>query len=150
MWTSSGTCSQWNPPRPTVIRQWPYCVSEVCQQPVEKTVEQVLRNCIIEESINHWSSPIVAVPKPDGSLWICNDFQRLNQIAEFERYPLPQVDDLMNCLGRVRFILILDLTKGYWQVALTPEARPKTAFSNPSGHHNLDFDQPFTEDTNAS
>ncbi|KAL0152976.1 hypothetical protein M9458_051729 [Cirrhinus mrigala] len=29
---------------------------------------------------------------------------------------------------------LVDLTKGYWQVPLTPTAREKTAFSTPSGH----------------
>lgn len=110
----------------------------------------MLWDWIIEESVSPWPSPIVAVPEPDGSLWICNNFRRLNQVAEFKRYPLPQVDDLMNCLGRVCFVSTLDLTRGYWQVALTPEARLKTAFSTPSGHRNPDFDQPFTEHTNAS
>ncbi len=28
----------------------------------------------------------------------------------------------------------LDLTKGYWQVPLSDDAKPKTAFSTPSGH----------------
>ncbi|KAL1265361.1 hypothetical protein QQF64_003388 [Cirrhinus molitorella] len=43
-------------------------------------------------------------------------------------------DELLDRLGRARFISTLDLTKGYWQVELTKEAKPKTAFSTPSGH----------------
>lgn len=94
----------------------------------------MLEDGIIEESTSPWCSPIVTVSKPDGSLRISNDFRRLNQIAKFDSYPLPRVDDLIDQLGRVRFISTLDLVKGYWQVALAPEAKPKTTFGTISGH----------------
>ncbi|KAL1248850.1 hypothetical protein QQF64_022168 [Cirrhinus molitorella] len=74
------------------------------------------------------------VPKPDGTLRFCNDFCRLNEISEFDGYPMPRVDELLDRLGRGRYISTLDLTKGYWQVTLTKEARPKMAFSTPSAY----------------
>ena len=46
---------------------------------------------------------------------------------------MPKVDDLIECLGPARFISTLDLTKGYWQVPLTIQAREKTAFSTHDG-----------------
>ncbi|KAL0200340.1 hypothetical protein M9458_003527, partial [Cirrhinus mrigala] len=74
------------------------------------------------------------VPKPDGTLHFCNDFRRLNEVSEFDGYPMPRVNELLEHLGRARFITTLDLTKGYWQVPLTTSAKEKTAFSTPSGH----------------
>ncbi len=74
------------------------------------------------------------VPKPDGTLRFCNDFRRLNEISEFDGYPMPWVDELLDRLGRARYISTLDLTKGYWQVPLSKMAKPKTAFSTPNGH----------------
>ncbi len=47
---------------------------------------------------------------------------------------MPRVDELLDRLGRARYISTLDLTKGYWQVPLSDNAKPKTAFSTPSGH----------------
>ncbi len=47
---------------------------------------------------------------------------------------MPRVDELLDRLGRARYISTLDLTKGYWQVPLSEDAKPKTAFSTPSGH----------------
>ena len=94
----------------------------------------MLRLGVIEPSRSPWSSPIVMVPKPDGTLRFCNDFRRLNEVSEFDCYPMPRVDELLDRLGRARFISTLDLTKGYWQVPLTDQAKPKTAFSTPSGH----------------
>uniref|UniRef100_A0A9J7WVK0 ribonuclease H n=1 Tax=Cyprinus carpio carpio TaxID=630221 RepID=A0A9J7WVK0_CYPCA len=49
-------------------------------------------------------------------------------------YLMPRVDELLDRLGRARYISTLDLTKGYWQVPLTEQAKPKMAFSTPSGH----------------
>ncbi|XP_066518865.1 uncharacterized protein [Hoplias malabaricus] len=116
------------------VRQRPYRVPEARRTAIEEEVERMLSAGIIEPSNSPWSSPIVLVPKPDGSWRFCNDFRKLNEVSQFDSYPLPRVDDLIDRLGKARFISTLDLTKGYWQVALTPEARPKTAFSTPAGH----------------
>lgn len=62
---------------------------------------------------------------------LCNDFWKLNQVSG---YPLPQVDDLVEHLGRAHFVSTLDLTKEYYQVALAPDAKLKTGISTSSGH----------------
>ncbi|MGH0119288.1 UNVERIFIED_CONTAM: hypothetical protein FKN15_026968 [Acipenser sinensis] len=46
---------------------------------------------------------------------------------------MPQVDELLDRLGKARFISTQDLTKGYWQIPLTRSSREKTAFSTPEG-----------------
>lgn len=46
---------------------------------------------------------------------------------------MTHVDELVERLGPARFISTLDLTKGYWQVPLTPQTEPKMAFSTPDG-----------------
>lgn len=50
---------------------------------------------LIEESTNLWLSPIMVVPKLDGSLRICNDFWKLNKVMDFNVYPMLQVDELI-------------------------------------------------------
>ncbi len=92
----------------------------------------MLKLGVIEPSNSPWSSPIVMVP--DGTLRFCNNFRHLNEFSEFDGYPMPRVDELLDHLGRARYISTLDLTKGYWQVPLFETAKPKTAFSTPSGH----------------
>lgn len=50
-----------------------------------------------------------------------------------DAYPMPRIDDLIDQLGKAKFISTLDLTRGYWQVPLEKTARHKTAFSTPFG-----------------
>uniref|UniRef100_A0A8C1RIA6 ribonuclease H n=1 Tax=Cyprinus carpio TaxID=7962 RepID=A0A8C1RIA6_CYPCA len=121
-------------PQGTIVRQRPYRIPEARRHAVEGEVREMLKLGVIEPSRSPWSSPIVMVPKPDGTLRFCNDFRRLNEVSEFDGYPMPRVDELLERLGRARFISTLDLTKGYWQVPLTETAKPKTAFSTPTGH----------------
>uniref|UniRef100_A0A8C1YTF7 Gypsy retrotransposon integrase-like protein 1 n=1 Tax=Cyprinus carpio TaxID=7962 RepID=A0A8C1YTF7_CYPCA len=121
-------------PPGVVVRQRPYRVPEACRQAIEEEIQQMLKLGVIDPSRSPWSSPIVMVPKPDGTLRFCNDFCRLNEVSEFDGYPMPRVDELLDRLGRARYISTLDLTKGYWQIPLSEAAKPKTAFSNPSGH----------------
>ena len=46
---------------------------------------------------------------------------------------MPRIDDLIDRLGKAKYITTLDLAKGYWQVPVTKTARQKTAFSTPFG-----------------
>ncbi|KAL0159073.1 hypothetical protein M9458_047149, partial [Cirrhinus mrigala] len=102
--------------------------------PLDPGGSSMLKLGVIEPSRSPWSCPIVMVPKPDGTLRFCNNFRRLNEVSEFDGYPMPRVDELLDQLGGARYITTLDLTKGYWQVPLTPSAKQKTAFPTPSGH----------------
>ena len=40
----------------------------------------------------------------------------MNTVTETDAYPMPRVDELIDRLGRAKFITTLDLIRGYWQV----------------------------------
>lgn len=86
---------------------------------------------MIEPSQSEWWSPIVLVPKPDGSIHFCIDFWEVNKKAKFDTYPMPRADILLNQVGKASYLSSLDLTKGYWQVPLWSWDRKKTAFATP-------------------
>uniref|UniRef100_A0A8C7F2V4 Gypsy retrotransposon integrase-like protein 1 n=1 Tax=Oncorhynchus kisutch TaxID=8019 RepID=A0A8C7F2V4_ONCKI len=111
----------------------PYRIPEARRVIAKKEVREMLRMGVIEPSTSEWSSPIVLVPMSDGSMRLCNDFRGVNAISTFDAYPMPRVDELLERLGKAKFITTLDLTKGYWQVPVAPEDRPKTAFATPEG-----------------
>ena len=116
-----------------VIRVKSYRIPESKREAVRAEVRKMLELGVIEESHSQWCSPIVLVPKPDGSIRFCNDFRKLNEVSKFDAYPMPRVDELVERLAKDRFFTTLDLTKGYWQIPLTKHAREKTAFATPDG-----------------
>ena len=44
----------------------------------------------------------------------CVDYRKLNSALEADAYPVPHMDELIDNLGRAKFISNFDLTQGYW------------------------------------
>ena len=88
---------------------------------------------ITEPSASEWASPIVLVPNKDGTLRMCVDYRRLNSVSEADTHPMPRIDDLIDRLRDARYISALDLTQGYWQVPVAPQACSRTASTTPFG-----------------
>ena len=61
---------------------------------------------------------------------------------------MPRIDELIDRLGKAKFVTTLDLTRGYWQVPVAESAREKTAFMTPFGLYQfwmMPFGLPFKE-----
>lgn len=117
----------------TPFRQRPYRVPQQLVAQLRQEIESMLELGVIEPSTSEWCSPVVIVFKKNGTLRICIDFRKLNSISEFDAYPMPRIDDLLDRIGSAAFITTLDLCKGYWQVPLDAASRPYTAFRTPAG-----------------
>ncbi|XP_048039104.1 uncharacterized protein LOC125263947 [Megalobrama amblycephala] len=118
-----------------VVRSRPYRLPEHKKNVVQAELGAMLEMGVIEESSSNWASPIVLVPKTDGSVRFCVDYRKVNTVSKFDAYPMPRVDELLDRLGTARFYSTLDLTKGYWQIPLSPLSKEKTAFTTPFGLH---------------
>ena len=98
------------------------------REELDKQVEEMLNQDIIETSKSPWSSPVVLVHKKDGSFRFCVDYRRLNIVTSKDAHPLPRVDDCLDALSGARVFSTLDYASGYWQMELKPEDHEKTAF----------------------
>ena len=115
------------------VRLPPYRLPHAYRDLVEKEIKEMLVAGVIEPSSSEWASPIVLVDKKDGTLRLCVDYRRLNAESLADAYPMPRIDDLIDRLGKAKFITTLDLTRGYWQVPMAKASRHLTAFTTPFG-----------------
>ena len=96
-------------------------------------VREMLTGGQIEPSDSPWASPVVLVTKKDGSTRFCVDYRRLNSLTVKDAYPLPRIDNYLRLLGNQQWFSTMDLAGGYWQVAMSPEAKRKAAFVTNEG-----------------
>ena len=115
------------------IKQHPYRVSPMKKELLDREVQYMLKNDIIEESQSNWSSPCILVPKHDGGFRFCTDFRKVNDKTKSDSFPIPRIADCIDQIGNAKFVSTFDMLKGYWQVPLTQRAREISAFVTPSG-----------------
>ena len=112
-----------------LVRQPPRRVPFMMQPELDKEMNRMLEQGVVEPGQSPWSSPVVLVRKKDGSIRFCVDYRRLNAVTRFDAYPLPRIDETIQSLSRAKFFTTLDMISGYWQVGLTEEAWLKLAFT---------------------
>ncbi|MCP4459983.1 MAG: RNA-directed DNA polymerase, partial [Cytophagales bacterium] len=113
------------------------------REKIDDEINSMLEMGIIQDSLSDWASPIVAVSKTDGSIHICVDFRRVNEVTRSFEYPLPRTDEILEKIGlsmgqTTKYplrpcISTFDLKMGYHQLQICPEDRHKMAFRTHRG-----------------
>ncbi len=118
---------------PIYSKQYP--ASNNDQQLKFQETKKLLERGQIEESTSPWSSPIVLVKKKDKTMRFCIDYRRLNAVTIKDAFPLPRIDEIFDQLADAIYYTKFDFKSGYFQVPLSKEDRPKTAFSTRDNHY---------------
>lgn len=105
---------------------------------INKQVQNLLDNDLIEPASSNYNSPIILVPKK-GKLekkWrLCIDYRRLNKKLISDKFPLPRTDEILENLGKAKYFSVLDLYSGFHQIPLEKGSRDPTAFSTETGSY---------------
>lgn len=101
---------------------------------LKKQIDELMRKKIIRESQSPWSSPIHLVPKKTDASgrtkWrMVIDYRKLNDKTIEDKFPIPNINDILDKLGRAQYFSTIDLASGYHQLEMYPEDVEKTAFS---------------------
>jgi hypothetical protein len=116
--------------------KYPY----VYESEVQKQVKKMLNDGIIRESISPYTSPVWIVPKKaDASglkkFRLVIDYRKLNEKTINDKYPIPEITDILDKLGRATYFSTIDLVSGFHQIQLAEEDTEKTAFSVNGGKY---------------
>ena len=90
----------------------------------------------IIEKVSHsdWATPIVAVPKRDGSYRICGDYKvTVNPELEIDQYPLLNPSDLFASLSGGKKFTKIDLSQAYQQLLLDQNSKELTTINTHQG-----------------
>ncbi|XP_076237485.1 uncharacterized protein LOC143181127 [Calliopsis andreniformis] len=119
----------------SVVSYRPYRLSLIEREKVRAIIAELLDNDIIRESRSPFTSPIILVKKKNGEDRMCVDYRALNRITKKDRFPLPLIDDQLDCLGGAKYFTTLDMASGFYQIPIAECSIEKTAFVTPDGHY---------------
>lgn len=116
------------------IKQKPYSLTYKEQKIVQDEITDMLSKGVIVPSCSDWASPVVLVPKPDGSTRFCIDFRKLNSVTKKDSFPLPRVDESLEWMsGRTQYMSKVDCKSAFWLIPMALEDQGKTAFITRQG-----------------
>lgn len=107
---------------------------------VNKQVDQLLQDGIIRPSRSAWTSPVWIVPKKSDAsgekkFRMVVDYRKLNEKTISDRYPMPEINYVIDQLKGQQYFITLDLASGFHQIKMKEGDIEKTAFSINNGKY---------------
>lgn len=102
---------------------------------IETNLRDLVEKGVLEQVDNSaWGSPIVPVPKPDGSLRCCGDYKiTINRFLSDFKYPLPLIEEIFASLQGGQLFSKLDMTAAYNQFCLDEKSQLLCTWSTHMG-----------------
>ncbi|WVZ53555.1 hypothetical protein U9M48_004478 [Paspalum notatum var. saurae] len=76
---------------------------------LKKQLDELLEKGFIRDSVSPWGALVLFVKKKDGTMRMCIDYRDLNAVTIKNKYPLPRIDDLLDCLKGAKHFSKIDL-----------------------------------------
>ena len=91
-------------------------------------IDDMLEKGWISHLTSLYGHPVLFARKKCGALHLCVDFWSSNSNTRLDCYPLPRIDELLDCLAGSNIFISLDLQHGYHQIEIAPEHQHHAAF----------------------
>jgi hypothetical protein len=80
---------------------------------VKRQVQDLMGKGLVRERLIPCAVPTMLSPKKDGGWRMCIDLGAINKITIRYEFPLPRMDDLMDCLNGENYFSKIDMKSGY-------------------------------------
>ena len=99
----------------------PYVVPYSVHKSLQTDIHKMMEMKVIRRPESRYASPLIVVRKQGRTNCICADYGLLNRITIPDPEPITPMVELVQKLGKGRFFIRLDLSKGYWQIPVAEE-----------------------------
>jgi hypothetical protein len=102
---------------------------------VKRKVQELLDKGLVRESLSPCVVPTLLSSKKDGGWKMCTDYRDINNITIMYRFPLPRMDDLMDCLSGANYFSKIELKSCYHQIRMREGNEWKKKFKTNEGFY---------------
>jgi hypothetical protein len=101
----------------------PYRLPHSQKEEIHSQITKMLENDIIEKTSSEWSSPVLVVPKKSDEQgnknWrVVIDYRKLNEQIINDKFPIANITDILDSLGKAIYFSTLDLSQGFYQLEI--------------------------------
>ncbi|EED12060.1 gag/polymerase/env polyprotein, putative [Talaromyces stipitatus ATCC 10500] len=112
-----------------------YPLSRAELEVLQYYLQENLKKGFIRPSKSPAASPILFVPKKDGTLRLCVDYRGLNKVTIKNRYLLPLMGEILDYINGAKVFSKINLKDAYYHIRIRPGDKWKTAFRTRYGHY---------------
>ena len=105
-----------------------YAITLKEEEALNQWLDEQPKAGLIVESKSRYVAPCFYIPRKDGSLWLVQDYRKLNQVTIKDKILLSLIGEVINKLKEVKFFNKLDLIWGYNNVLIKEGDEWKVAF----------------------
>ncbi|SLM36608.1 t18348probable pol truncated-rice blast fungus magnaporthe gypsy retrotransposon [Lasallia pustulata] len=123
-------------------RSWVYPISNYKLQKLKEYLDENLKKGFISPSHAPYTSPVLFAVKPNGSLRVCVDYQKLNAITKRNWYLIPLIEETLAKVTGCKYLTKLDVIAAFNKLRMHPNSEDYTTFITSMGaykYHVLPF-----------
>jgi len=93
-----------------------YAMTMKEEKVLNQWLDEQLKAGLIVESKSRYMALCFYIPKKDGSLWLVQDYRKLNQVTIKDKMPLSLIREVIDKLKKAKYFNKLNLIWGYKNV----------------------------------